>query len=114
MTVETALGKQILKGMDLNYINDVFLTLTSLNYAFPELIKLLKIALTIAVNTAQCERSFSTLKRVKSYLRSTMSEQRLSDLAILSIERELSSDVSLDDAVTEFSGIDGNRRILLY
>ena len=43
-----------------------------------------------------------------------MSEQRLSDLAILSIERELSSDVSLDDAVTEFSGIDGNRRILLY
>ena len=53
--------------------------------------KLLRTALTIAVNTAQCERAFSTLKRVKSYLRSTMNEQRLSDLAILSIERELST-----------------------
>ena len=73
--------------------------------------KLLRTALTIAVNTAQCGRAFSTLKRVKSYLRSTMNEQRLSDLAILSIERELSSNVSL---VTEFSGVDGNRRILLY
>ena len=114
LSVETALAKQTLKGKDLNYINDVFLALTSLDCAFPELIKLFRIALTIAVNTAQCERSFSTLKRVKSYLRSTMNEQRLSDLAILSIERELSSNVSLDDAVTEFSGVDGNRRILLY
>ena len=38
-----------------------------------------------------------TLKRVKSYLQSIMNEQRLSDL--LSIERELSSNVSLDDVV---------------
>ena len=43
-----------------------------------------------------------------------MNKQRLSDLAMLSIERELSSNVSLDDVVTEFSGVDGNRRILLY
>jgi len=35
------------------------------------------------------ERSFSTLKRItsKTYLMSTMSEQRLDDLTILSIER---------------------------
>ena len=43
-----------------------------------------------------------------------MNEQRLSDLAILSIERNLTSNVSLDDVVTELSGVDGNRRILLY
>ena len=43
-----------------------------------------------------------------------MNEQRLSDLAILSIERELSNNLSLDDVVTEFSGVDQNRRILLY
>ena len=76
--------------------------------------KLLRTGLTIAVNTAQCERAFSTLKRVKSYLQSTMNEQGLSDLAILSIERELSSNVFLDNVVTEFSGVDGNRIILLY
>ena len=30
---------------------------------------------TIVVSTAECERSFSALKRIKSYLRSTMSTQ---------------------------------------
>ena len=44
--------------------------------------KLVRIALTIAANTAQCERAFSTFKRVKSYLRSTINEPRLSDLAL--------------------------------
>ena len=68
LTVETTLANQTLKGNDLNCISDVFLALISLNCAFPELMKLLRTALTIAVNTAQCERAFSTLKRVKSYL----------------------------------------------
>ena len=43
-----------------------------------------------------------------------MNEKRLPDLAILSIERQLSSDVSLDDVVTEFSGVDEDRKILLH
>ena len=47
--------------------------------AFPTLVKLLQIARTLAVSTAQCEWSFSALKRVKTFLRSTMSEQRLTD-----------------------------------
>ena len=44
--------------------------------------------LTLPVTVATCERSFSKLKLVKNYLRSTMSEERLSDLAMLSIENE--------------------------
>ena len=35
------------------------------------------------------ERSFSKLKLIKSYLRSTMSQKRLSELVILSIENEM-------------------------
>ncbi|KAM4072324.1 hypothetical protein ACB094_11G129900 [Castanea mollissima] len=38
---------------------------------------------------ASAERSFSKLKLIKSYLRSTMSQERLSGLAILSIEKEM-------------------------
>jgi hypothetical protein len=44
--------------------------------------------LTLPVTVATCERSFSKLKLIKNYLRSTMSEERLSDLAMLSIENE--------------------------
>ena len=69
--------------------------------------------MTIAVSTAHCERSFSALKRIKSYLRSTMVEDRLADLAILSIEREISGSLVLEDVITEFAAIDQNLRIIL-
>ncbi|CAH1637135.1 unnamed protein product [Spodoptera littoralis] len=41
------------------------------------------------VTVASCERPFSKLKLIKTYLRSTMGHARLSDLAILSIERDI-------------------------
>ena len=93
--------------------NDVFLRLHSLRDAFPTLSKLVKIAMTIAVSTASCERSFSAMKRIKTYLRSTMGDQRLSDLGILSIERHLSKQVSFDRVLEQFVNKDKNRRIVL-
>jgi len=44
LTVETTLAKQTLQGKDLDCINNVFLALTSLDCAFPELIKFLRTA----------------------------------------------------------------------
>ena len=40
----------------------MFKELIPLKDAFPELVKLIKIARTIAVNTAHCKRSFSALR----------------------------------------------------
>ncbi|KAF7647612.1 hypothetical protein LDENG_00169780, partial [Lucifuga dentata] len=51
----------------------------------------LRIFLTITVSTASCERSFSKLKLIKTYQRSTTSQERLSNLAILANEREIST-----------------------
>jgi hypothetical protein len=45
--------------------------------------------LTIHVTVASAERSFSKLKLIKSYLRSTMSNERLNGLTILSIEEKM-------------------------
>jgi hypothetical protein len=56
---------------------------------FPNLRISLQILLTIAVSIASCERSFSKLKLILSYLlRALMGQDRLSDLALLSVERE--------------------------
>ena len=77
-------------------INDVLF----IKKAFPTLVKLLQIALTIAVNTVECERSFSALKRIKTFLCSTMSEQ---SLTLLSIEKQLSHNLSLDDVIDRFA-----------
>ena len=38
---------------------------------------------------ASAERSFSKLKLMKNFLRNAMSQERLNDLAILSVENEL-------------------------
>ena len=44
--------------------------------------------LTLPVTVATAERSFSKLKLIKNYLRSTMGQERLSGLAMLSIEND--------------------------
>ena len=93
-------------------VYEVFAELLPLKNAFPNLVRLLQIILTIAVSSSSCERSFSSLKRIKTWLRTTMSESRLVDLATISIERNLSSKLSLDDVVTAFAAT-GERRILL-
>ena len=89
-------------------ISDVLLELQPLQDAFPTLMKLLQIALTICVSSAQCERCFSALKCIKSYLRSTMTESRL---ASLSIEHSVSCQLSLEAVVDKFAASNRNRRI---
>ena len=106
LSIECSLAKQNLLGKDLNGISDVLIELFSLRIAFPLLIKLLQIALSTVVSTAHCERSFSALKRITSYLCSAMTEQRLVDLAELSIEGELSKLISLDELVDKFASKD--------
>ena len=58
--------------------------------------------MTIPVTSATAEHSFSVLKRTKTYLRSTMVQERLTHLAVLSIERELSKNLDLDSVVDRF------------
>jgi len=52
-------------------------------HEYPQYYKLIQLALTLPIGTAAAERSFSTMRRVKNWLRSTMSEDRLSALALL-------------------------------
>ena len=47
-----------------------------------------RILLTIPVTVASAERSFSKLKLLKSYMRSTMSQERLNGLTLISIEND--------------------------
>jgi len=60
--------------------------------AFPCIKKLLQIMTTLPVTTCSSERSFSTLRRLKTYLRSTMGSDRLNGLALLNIHRDVRVD----------------------
>ena len=71
--------------------------------SFPEIPIIQRTFLTTCVSIAACERSFSKLKLIKTYVRSTTSHSRLSNLAILSIERELAESIDFK-AVTDGFG----------
>ena len=68
---------------------------------YPSLEVLFHILATLPVTTATNERSFSALKYLKTYLRSTMKEIRLNGLALLYVHRDISLD--LDQVIDEFS-----------
>ena len=71
--------------------------------SFPNAYIAYRILLTIPVTVASAERSFSKLKLIKSYLRSTMSQERLSGLAILSIEKEMLEELKYKNLISNFA-----------
>ena len=64
----------------------------NLQSTFSEVVKLLKILITTPMSTAEAERCFSTLKRIKTFLRSTMTNDRLSALGMITIENKMTTD----------------------
>jgi hypothetical protein len=59
--------------------------------------------LTIPVTVACAERSFSKLKLIKSYLRSIMSQERLNELTILSIEKKMLKNLEYKNLINNFA-----------
>lgn len=94
-----------------------FMFKNELQCCMPEFYKLLSIVLTIPVTSASVERSFSTLKRIKTYSRNTMNQNRLSNVALISVEKELVTFLSrgnnfYDNIIDRFANMQ-NRRIPL-
>lgn len=70
---------------------------------FPNVFVSLRMLLTLPVSVASGERSFSKLKLIKTYLRSTISQERLSGLATMAIENDLLNQMDTDDILNEFA-----------
>lgn len=64
-----------------------YMKLNNLDIVFTEVYKLAELILTFPSTTASAERSFSVLKRIKTYLTATQGQVRLNNLAVMSIEK---------------------------
>lgn len=80
---------------------------------YPNAIIAYRILLTILVNVASAERSFSKLKLLKSYMRSTMTQERLNGLAMISIESDVFEDTDYEGVIEDFISRN-TRRMLLF
>ncbi|VVC38870.1 HAT, C-terminal dimerisation domain, partial [Cinara cedri] len=100
----------ILFSSELESCNSVF-DMTKLlvieNYnlitSFPDLLTTFYLFLTLPVTVASAERSFSKLKLIKSYLRNTLSQTRLSGLAMISIENERAKKSNMSALIKSFA-----------
>ena len=74
---------------------------------FPNIHTLLRIGSCLPVSSCECERSGSTLRRLNTYLRSTMSDERLTNLAL--IHTNYDKEYDLDEIVDTYSKLHSRR-----
>lgn len=91
----------------------------NLHTALPTIFKALQVGLTVALTSVKCERTFSYLRRIKAYTRSTTGQDRLKWTMLTNVESTVMSEISAADdfcdAVIETFAKRKDRRLkLLY
>ena len=83
---------------------------------FSEMFKLLEINATTPLTSAESERCFSTLKRIKTFYRNTMTNERPNSLAMLSIHKDLIRNIPNfnDKVINMFAHLKTGRTEFLY
>ena len=66
---------------------------------FSEVHSLLQLYMTIPVTSATAERTFSVLRRMKTCFRSTMTQERLNNVMLLHIYKELTNETNLEEII---------------
>ena len=77
---------------------------------YPNVHTLLQIICTLPVTTSTCERSVSVIRRLKTYLRATMGQERMSGLALMHIHYDIQLDI--DEIINGFARISPRRMAL--
>ena len=75
-----------------------------------EVIKLLKIFYTLPTTTSTAERSFSALRRLKTFLRSTMTQPRLNHTLLSFIHKDRVDEIKEEKIAESFIGVNDKRR----
>lgn len=70
----------------------------------------LVILLVMPATKAECEHSFSAVHYIETYLRSTMSQQRLDHLMLLHVHKNYTDDLSLVDIANNFIADNEHRK----
>ena len=93
----------IKKVTSINTVYEVFNNCTFAKTMLSEVHKVIQIYLTVPVTSATAERSFSVLRRVKNYLRTTMTEKPLNQLILLHSHKHHTDNLSMMEAAKEFA-----------
>ena len=79
-----------------------------------EVVTVLKLTMVLPSTNAVSERSFSALKRLKTYLRSTMKQDRLNHLLLLRVHKDRTDSLSLTHVAEQFVSSSEHRLSVFY
>ena len=109
LEVETSVLKPILEDVEVSCFNDIYKNVKEISQTEKKIIlNVIAVCKLLIINPAtSCtlERSFSSARRLKTWLRSTMNSKRFNSLAILSIHKELTDAIDLVAVGNEFASI---------
>ena len=77
---------------------------------YAEVSKLITLFLVVPATSATAERSFSCLRRLKTYLRSTMAQERLNHVMLLHVHQEETDMMDIKSVAREFVALNDSRR----
>lgn len=83
-----------------------------LEETFPNVEVATRIFLCLMVTNCSGERSFSQLKRIKNELRTSMLQERLNNLSIMSIESDILQETEFEDLIEDFAQQKSRKKLL--
>jgi DNA repair protein RadC len=78
---------------------------------YPNIEIVLRIFLSTPASNCSAERSFTSLRRIKNYLRSTLSDEKLNAFAILAIENKMLENISFEEIFEDFIKVKLRRNV---
>lgn len=70
---------------------------------YPNLYTFLSLSLTIPISSSTCERSFSAMRKIKNWLRTSMHQDRFSNASVIYIEKDISGSIDNEDILNKFA-----------
>ena len=98
------------KVTSIRSISDAMNNNPSYKVILSEIHSLLRLYLIIPVTSATSERTFSVLKRLLVYLRSTMTEKRLNNCLLVHVHKDIVDELNLKEIAVEFVSVNDERR----
>jgi len=71
---------------------------------FSEVEQLVRLMLLCPVSSCEAERSFSSLRRLKTWLRNTMTQERLNSVVVCHVHQKVMDDIDLSEIAADFAG----------
>ena len=98
------------KVTSIRTISDAMNSNPSYKVILSEIHNLLRLYLIVPVTSATSERTFSVLKRLLVYLRSTMTEKRVNNCLLVHVHKDIVDELNLKEIAVEFVSVNDERR----